>query len=410
MAKTELPGGLIVGLDVGTYSIKAVLGETLADGNINVLGVGNHVVKGMDKGGVNDLNLVSDAMRRAINEMELMADCRTSSVMLAITGRHIGCQNEHGMIAINHQEVDQDDVDHVIHAARSVPIAAERRILHVLPQEYTVDVQEGVKNPLGMSGVRMEVNVHMITCADDMAKNFEKCTDRSQLQVDSLVFSALAASHSVLTEDEKELGVCVVDIGAGTADITIFTDGVVRNSGVIPIGGNQITNDIAKIFRTPINHAETIKVKHACALKDMVNMEETIVVPSVGGREDRTMARHTLAEVIEPRFHEILELVNEHIQNSGFADQIAAGIVLTGGTSKMAGALEFAGHVFNLPVRLGYPMRIKGLTDYVNDPTYSVAIGLLHYGKEATADTQVVQKGSEEGIFHRIKAWFKGEF
>jgi cell division protein FtsA len=409
MAKIET-SGLLVGLDIGTHSIKAVLGEVLDDGDINVLGVGNHLVKGMDKGGVNDLNLVSDALKRAVEEMELMADCRVSSAILGISGRHIGCQNEHGMVPINHNEVTQDDIVNVIHAARSVPIPADRRILHVLPQEYSVDVQENVKNPLGMSGVRMEANVHIITCADDMAKNFIKCTDRCGISIDSTVFSALASSHSILTEDEKELGVCLVDIGAGTVDITIYADACVRYSAVIPIGGNQITNDIAKIFRTPLNHAEQIKISQACALKDLVSMEETINVPSVGGREDRSMSRHTLAEVIEPRFHEILELVYEHIRDSGLFEQVAAGVVLTGGTSKMPGALELAESIFSLPVRIGKPMNIKGLTDYVNDPTYAQVIGLLHYGKLETMENISPIRNTEEGIFHRIKAWFKGEF
>lgn len=409
MAKIET-SKLLVGLDVGTHSIKAVIGEVQDDGDINILGVGNHLVKGMDKGGVNDLNLVSDALKRAIEQMEHMADCNVSSALLGISGRHISCQNEHGMVPISHTEVEQDDVINVIHAARSVPIPAERRILHVLPQEYTVDVQENVKNPLGMSGVRMEANVHMITCADDMAKNLTKCTERCGISVDSTVFSALASSHAILTDDEKELGVCLVDIGAGTVDITIYADASVRYSAVIPIGGNQITNDIAKIFRTPLNHAEQIKITQACALKDLVSMEDTINVPSVGGRDDRTMSRHTLAEVIEPRFQEILELIHEHIKDSGLAEQIAAGVVMTGGTSKMPGALEFAEHIFNLPVRIGKPMKINGLTDYVNDPSYSQVIGLLHYGKAEALENAAPIKNVEESIFHRIKAWFKGEF
>jgi cell division protein FtsA len=298
----------------------------------------------------------------------------------------------------------------VIHAARSVPIPAERRILHVLPQEYSVDVQERVKNPMGMSGVRMEANVHMITCADDMAKNFIKCTDRVDLKVEQMVFSALASSYSVLTDDERELGVCVVDIGAGTIDLVIYAEGAIRHSAVIPVAGNQITGDIAKIFRTPVNNAEALKVKYACALKDMVNQEQTIQVPSVGGREARTMARHTLAEVIEPRYQEIFELVRDQIRSSGLDEQIAAGLVLTGGSAKMEGAVEFAEEIFQMPVRIGKPLQVKGLTDYVNDPSMAVATGLLQYGKQEKDETQIILKKSEESIFKRIKAWFKGEF
>ena len=409
MSKVE-SDNIIIGLDVGTHQIKAVAGEILEDGFINILGVGSHPAKGMDKGGVNDLNLVAQSIQKAVNEMEVFANCKASSVNLAITGRHVQCQNESGMVPINHQEVDQDDIDNVIHAARSVPIPAERRILHVLPQEYSVDVQERVKNPMGMSGVRMEANVHMITCADDMAKNFIKCTDRVDLKVEQMVFSALASSYSVLTDDERELGVCVVDIGAGTIDLVIYAEGAIRHSAVIPVAGNQITGDIAKIFRTPVNNAETLKVKYACALKDMVNQEQTIQVPSVGGREARTMARHTLAEVIEPRYQEIFELVRDQIRSSGLEEQIAAGLVLTGGSAKMEGAVEFAEEIFQMPVRIGKPLQVKGLTDYVNDPSMAVATGLLQYGKQEKDETQIIPKKSEESIFKRIKAWFKGEF
>ncbi len=271
-------------------------------------------------------------------------------------------------------------------------------------------MQEGVKNPIGMSGVRMNANIHIITCAEDMAKNFIKCTDRADLVVDTMVFSALAASYSVLTDDERELGVCVVDIGAGTMDLVIYSNGAIRHSAVIPVAGNQITGDIAKIFRTPVNNAEDLKVRHACALKDMVSVEDTINVPSVGGRPARTMSRHTLAEVIEPRYQELFELIHEEIKASGLEEQIAAGIVLTGGTVKMEGAVEFAEEIFQMPVRIGTPNHIKGLTDYVNDPSFAVAIGLLQYGRQSFEEQQVSQKLPTESIFNRIKAWFKGEF
>lgn len=330
---------LIVGLDIGTSNVKAVVGELLHDNSISIVGVGSHSSKGMDKGGVNDLNLVVQSVKRAVHEMELMADCSVSSVFMAISGRHVKCQNESGMVPINNQEVTQEDVDNVVHAARSVPIAAERRLLHVLPQEFTIDVQEGIKNPIGMSGVRMEAQAHIITCADDMAKNLVKCVERCELTADQLIFSALASSYAVLTDDEKELGVCVVDIGGGTIDMVIYTDGAIRHTSVIPAAGNQITSDIAKIFRTPISHAEEIKINYACALKDMVSMEENIEVHSVGGRPSRAMSRHTLAEVIEPRYQELFELVHDEIRASGLEEQIAAGIVLTGGTAKMAQSL-----------------------------------------------------------------------
>ncbi|GAB2696210.1 cell division protein FtsA [Aliiglaciecola sp. 3_MG-2023] len=401
---------LIVGLDMGTSKVKAVVGEILDDGDVSIVGVGTHSAKGMDKGGVNDLNLLVQSVQRAVGEMELMADCRVSSVFMSISGRHVKCQNESGMVPINNQEVTQDDVDNVVHAARSVPIALERRLLHVLPQEYTIDVQEGIKNPIGMSGVRMEARAHIITCADDMAKNLVKCVERCELNADQMIFSALASSYAVLTDDEKELGVCVVDIGGGTIDMVVYTDGAIRHTAVIPVAGNQITSDIAKIFRTPINHAEEIKINYACALRDMVSMEEQIQVPSVGGRPARMMSRHTLAEVIEPRYQELFELIHEEIKSSGLEEQIAAGIVLTGGSAKMEGAVEFAEELFQMPVRVGEPIGMKGLSEYVEDASFATAIGLLQYGKESMQSKSAQKAGSSEGLWHRVQSWFKGEF
>jgi cell division protein FtsA len=371
---------LIVGLDIGTSNVKAIVGELLDDNSISIVGVGCHASKGMDKGGVNDLNLVVQSVKRAIHEMELMADCSVSSVFMAISGRHVKCQNESGMVPINNQEVTQEDVDNVVHAARSVPIAAERRLLHVLPQEFTIDVQEGIKNPIGMSGVRMEAKAHIITCADDMAKNLVKCVERCELTADQLIFSV------------------------------IYTDGAIRHTAVIPAAGNQITSDIAKIFRTPISHAEEIKIKHACALKDMVSMEENIEVHSVGGRPSRAMSRHTLAEVIEPRYQELFELVHDEIRSSGLEEQIAAGIVLTGGTAKMEGAVEFAEEIFQMPVRVGEPLGMKGLSEYVEGAKFATAVGLLQYGKEHVISQLAMKNKANDGVWRQIQSWFKGEF
>lgn len=408
----SLDRDLIVGLDIGTAQIKAVVGEITADDKLSIVGVGTHVSRGMDKGGVNDLNLVVQAVQRAIDEAELMADCRVSSVYLGITGKHIRCQNESGMVPINDTEVTAEDVANVIHAAKSVPISAERRMLHVLPQEFSVDMQEGIKSPVGMSGVRMEAKAHIVTCANDMAKNIEKCVERCGLQVDQLIFNALASSFATLTEDEKELGVCVVDMGGGTIDIAIYTNGALRHTAVIPVAGNQVTSDIAKIFRTPISHAEEIKVQYACALRSMVGKEESIEVPSVGGRPARSMSRHTLAEVVEPRYQELFELVLEEIKSSGLEEQIAAGVVLTGGTAKMEGAVEFAEDIFQMPVRVGQPMHITGLKEYVQDPAYASVVGLLLYGKDARHQLKKVAdvRDSVGSFVKRISSWFKGEF
>ena len=410
IAKTD-EDKMIVSLDVGTSKVVALIGEMLPDGELSVVGVGVTAARGMDKGGVNDLNLVVQSIQRAIDEAELMADCRVSSVYLNISGRHIGCQNENGMVPINETEVTQDDVESVIHAAKSVPIAQERRILHVLPQEYVIDSQESIKSPIGMSGVRMEARVHIITCANDMAKNIQKAVERCDLKVDSLIFSALASSYAVLTDDEKELGCALVDMGGGTIDICLFSGGVLRHTAVIPVAGNQVTNDIAKIFRTPLSHAEDIKVQYACALRQLVSQEDNIEVPSVGGRPSRTMSRHILAEVVEPRYQELFELVRDEIEKSGLDEQIAAGVVLTGGTSKMEGALEFAEEIFQMQVRLGEPLNVKGLTDYVSDASYATSIGLLRFG-QLKLNEQLKERERQETTkwWKRVQSWFKGEF
>lgn len=403
---------LVVGLDIGTSKISVAVGEITPENRISIVGVGNQPSRGMDKGGVNDLNLVIQSIQRAINEAELMADCRITSIYLGISGKHISCQNENGMVPINDKEVVQEDVDNVIHTARSVPISAERRMLHVLPQEFSIDCQDGIKSPIGMSGVRMEAKVHIVTCANDMAKNLVKCVERCELKADQLIFSALASSYAVVTDDEKELGICVVDMGAGTMDLAVFTGGALRHTAVIPVAGNQVTSDIAKIFRTPLSHAEEIKVQYACALRQMVSMEESIEVPSVGGRPARSMSRHTLSEVVEPRYHELFELIQEELRECGLADQIAAGYVFTGGTSKMEGVVEFAEEVFQMPVRIAQPLQVEGLKEYVNDPAYATVVGLLHYGLQATDQEEDKKRSSESmtGFLSRLSAWFKGEF
>ncbi len=403
---------LVVGLDIGTSKISVAVGEITPDNQLSIVGVGNQPARGMDKGGVIDLNLVIQSIQRAINEAELMADCQISSIYLGISGKHISCQNENGMVPINDKEVIQEDVDNVIHTARSVPISAERRMLHVLPQEYSIDCQDGIKSPIGMSGVRMEAKVHIVTCANDMAKNLVKCVERCNLSADQLIFSALASSYSILTDDEKELGICVVDMGAGTMDLSIFTGGALRHTAVIPVAGNQVTSDIAKIFRTPLSHAEDIKVQYACALKHLVSMEDSIEVPSVGGRPARTMSRHTLSEVVEPRYQELFELIQEEVREAGLEDQIAAGYVLTGGTAKMEGVVEFAEEVFQMPVRIASPLAVQGLKEYVDDPCYATVVGLLHYGMQAH-ESGIKENNKSDGVtglWSRLHAWFKGEF
>ncbi len=407
---------LIVGLDVGTSKIVVVVGELLPDGELNIIGLGQSDSKGMDKGGVNDLESVVKAVQRALHEAEMMADMKISSVYLGISGKHISSQDEIGMVAVSEEEVTQDDVDNVIYTARSVRIRDEHRILHVIPQEYAIDYQERIKNPVGLSGVRMKAKVHLITCHNDMAKNIVKCAERCDLTVDKLIFSALASSYAVLTEDEKELGVCVVDIGGGTIDIAVFYDGSLRHTSVFSYAGNAVTSDIAYAFGTPPTDAEDIKVKFGCAQASLLQRDDTIEVASVGGRPSRTLQRQTLAEVIEPRYSELFGMVEAELKTvleSLKLEKLAAGVVLTGGASQIEGLVECAESVFNSQVRIGSPLHINGLTEYVNTPVYSTAVGLLQFGKEQQfepiTDT-VIEKNNWNQLAKKISGWFKGRF
>ena len=320
------------------------------------------------------------SIQRAVDEAELMAGCQIHSVFVGIAGSHIRSLNSHGIVAIKEQEVVSLDLERVIDAARAVAIPADQKVLHVLPQEYVIDNQEGIKEPQGMSGVRLEAKVHLVTCAVNAAQNIEKCIRRCGLDVEDIILEQLASNYSVLTDDERELGVCLVDIGGGTTDIAIFTEGSIRHTGVIPIAGDQVTNDIAMALRTPSQHAEEIKIRFACALTQLAGADQTIKVPSVGDRPPRDLSRQSLAEVVEPRYDELFTLIQAELRRSGFEDLIPSGIVLTGGTSKMEGAVELAEEIFHMPVRVGYPQSIEGLADIVRNPIYSTAVGLLQYG------------------------------
>ncbi|PSJ40180.1 cell division protein FtsA [Zobellella taiwanensis] len=410
---------LIVGLDIGTAKVTALVGEVLPDGELNIIGLGSHSSKGMDKGGVNDLESVVKSLKRAVDEAEMMADCQITSVYLGLSGKHIECRNETGMVPISDEEVTQEDVDNVIHTAKSVRLSDEHRVLHVLPQEFSIDFQEGIKNPIGLSGVRMHAKVHLITCHNDMARNIEKCVERLGLRVDQLIFSALASSYAVLTDDEKELGVCVVDIGGGTMDMAVFTGGALRHTKVIPYAGSTVTSDIAYAFGTPPLDAEAIKVRHGCAFSRLVSKEDTIEVPSVGGRPARSLQRQTLAEVIEPRYSELLGMINQELarvqselKKAGVKHQLAAGLVLTGGAAQIEGLVECAEQIFQCQVRIGQPDGVRGLSDYVETPVYSTAVGLLQYGKEHQSAPQLDynNKASVTSLIKRVGNWLRGEF
>jgi cell division protein FtsA len=401
---------LIVGLDIGTSKVVAIVGEIGLDGDIEIVGIGSNPSKGMKKGVVVNIESTVHSIQRAVEEAELMAGCQIHSVYVGIAGSHIRSLNSHGIVAIKDKEVYRADLERVIDAAQAVAIPADQKILHILPQEYVIDNQEGIKEPLGMSGVRLEAKVHLVTCATNAAQNIEKCIRRCGLEVEDIILEQLASSYSVLTEDEKELGVCLVDIGGGTTDIAIFTEGSIRHTGVIPIAGDQVTNDIAMALRTPTQYAEEIKIKYACALTQLAGADETIKVPSVGDRPPRDLSRQSLAEVVEPRYDELFTLVQAELRRSGFEDMIPAGVVLTGGTSKMEGAMELAEEIFHMPVRVGFPQAVMGLTDIVRNPIYSTGVGLLHYGVRQQDES--IRRGSRpaEGLWQRFRGWLQNNF
>jgi len=403
---------LIVGLDIGTSKVVAIVGAITIDNEVDIIGIGSSRSHGLKKGAVVNIESTVHSIQRAIEEAELMSGCEIHSVYAGIAGSHIRSLNSHGIVAIRDNEVSINDVDRVIDAARAVAIPADQKILHILPQEFVIDNQEGVKEPIGMSGVRLEAKVHMVTGAVSAAQNIIKCVRRCGLEVDDIILEQLAASYSVLTQDEKELGICLVDIGGGTTDIAVFTDGAIYHTAVIPIAGDQVTNDIAVALRTPTQHAEDIKVQYACALTQLANPEETIEVPSVGDRPSRRLARQTLAEVVEPRYEELFTLVQSELRRSGFENLIAAGVVLTGGSSKMEGAVELAEEIFHMPVRVGIPQYVSGLSDVVKNPIYSTGVGLLLFGLRQTREgiTPIRINNGFKGVWDRMKSWFQGNF
>jgi cell division protein FtsA len=399
-------------LDIGTSKVVAIVGKKTEDGLVEIVGIGSHASRGLKRGVVVNIDTTVNAIQRAIEEAELMAGCDIHSVYAGIAGSHIRSMNSHGIVAVRDREVMQADIDRVIDAAQAVAIPADQKVLHILPQEYVIDSQEGIKEPLGMSGVRLEAKVHLVTCAVNAAQNIEKCVQKCDLEVDDIILEQLASAYAVLTEDEKELGVCVVDIGGGTTDIAIFTGGSIRHTAVIPIAGDQVTNDIAMALRTPTQNAEEIKIKYACALTQLAGADETIKVPSVGDRPPRDLSRQALAEVVEPRYEELFTLVQSELRRSGFEDMIAAGIVLTGGTSKMEGVVELAEEIFHMPVRLACPQGVSGLSDVVNNPMYATGVGLLMYGlkQRESGAGDVVKPDGGESLVARIKSWFTGNF
>ncbi len=403
---------LIVSLDIGTSKVSALVGEINEEGHIEIIGIGSQPSRGLKKGVVVNIEATVQSIQRAVEEAELMAGCQINAVHAGIAGSHIRSLNSHGIVAIRDNEVAPGDVERVIDAARAVAIPADQKILHILPQEFIIDNQEGIREPVGMCGVRLEAKVHMVTGAVSAAQNIIKCVRRCGLEVDDIILEQLASSHAVLADDEKELGVCLVDIGGGTTDIAVFAEGAIRHTAVIPIAGDQVTNDIAVALRTPTHNAEEIKIKYACALTQLANTDDSIEVPSIGDRPPRRLARQTLAEVVEPRYEELLTLVQAELRRSGFEDKVAAGMVLTGGSSKMEGLVHLAEEVFHSPVRLGVPQYVTGLADVIRNPIYSTSVGLLLFGleNEGSRLPDLPAGRGVKGVFERMKSWFQGNF
>ncbi|NOQ16118.1 MAG: cell division protein FtsA [Methyloprofundus sp.] len=405
----QVDRNLIVGLDIGTSKVAAIVGELNEDGEIEVIGIGSTPSRGLKKGVVINLEATVTSIQRAIEEAELMAGCEISSVYAGIAGSHVKSLNSHGIVAIREKEVTQYDIDRVIDSARAVAIPADQKILHILPQEFIIDMQEGIKEPIGMSGIRLEAKVHMVTGSVSASQNIIKCIRRCDLEVDDIVLEQLASCSSVLTEDEKELGVCLIDIGGGTTDIAIFSQGAIKHTAVIPIAGDQVTNDVAVALRTPTQSAEEIKKSYACALTQLADANEMIDVPSIGDRPSRKISKQNLAEIIEPRYEELMLLVQAELRRSGYEGLIAAGIILTGGSSKVTGLIELAEEIFHMPVRLGIPQHIIGLTDVVENPIHSTGVGLLLYGRDHVISSEQLMD-SGEGVFSKMKGWFQRNF
>ena len=402
---------LIVGLDIGTSKAVALVAELREDGGLEILGMGSHESKGLKKGVVVNIEATVNAIQRALEEAELMADCRIASAYVGIAGSHIKSFNSTGMVAIKDREVTALDVERAIDTARAVNIPTDQQILHVLRQEFIIDGQDDVREPIGMSGVRLEVKVHMVTGAVSAAQNIVKCVRRCGLEVNDLILQPLASARAVLSEDESDLGVCLVDIGGGTTDVAIFTQGAIRHTAVIPIAGDQITNDIAMALRTPTVDAENIKIGHGVALRQLADPNQMIEVPGIGERAPRAMSRQTLAEVIEPRVEELFSLVQQVLRDSGLEELLSSGIVLTGGSSVMQGMVELGEEIFHMPVRVGIPRYSGALAEVVRSPRYATVVGLILEGVSQMRQGQRTrQSGSLRSVIARMREWFQRNF
>jgi len=402
---------LVMGLDIGTSKVAALVAELGADATLEVLGMGSHESKGLKKGVVVNIEATVGALQRALEEAELMADCKIASAFTGIAGSHIRSFNSTGMVAVKDREVSAQDVERAVETARAVNVPTDQQILHVLRQEFIIDGQEDVREPVGMSGVRLEVKVHIVTGAVSAAQNIVKCVRRCGLEVNDLILQPLASARAVLSEDEKDLGVALIDIGGGTTDLAVFTQGAIRHTAVIPIAGDQITNDIAMALRTPTADAEAIKLRHGVALRSLADPAEMIEVPGIGERPPRLLSRQTLAEVIEPRVEELYSLAQAVLRESGYEELLSSGIVLTGGSSVMRGMVELGEEIFHLPLRVGAPRYSGGLAEVVRSPRYATAMGLLLEGVAQVQQGRIArQNGSVRAVLGRMQQWFQRNF
>ena len=404
-----MSGEIIVGLDIGTTKICAVVGE-IVHGGVEIIGIGTHPSDGLRKGVVINIEKTVNSIKEAVEEAETMAGCEISSVYAGIAGGHIKGFNSHGVIALKEKEVTKKDIERVIEAASAVAIPMDREVIHILEQEFIVDEQDGIMDPLGMSGVRMEAKIHIVTGAVTSAQNIIKCANRAGLDVHDIVLESLASSEAVLSDEERNLGVVLVDFGGGTTDMAVFSKGSIKHTSVLALGGDNLTYDISIGLRTPKIEAEKIKMKYGCALTSMIGKDETIEVPGVGGRTPRVLPRQILGEILEPRVEEIFTLIQNDLIRSGYQDIVNSGIVITGGSSELPGVAEIAEQIFNVPARLGYPTKIGGLTEVVNKPMYATAVGLVLYGaKRMNVEKKFrIRDGNIFGrVVDRMKKWFK---
>lgn len=412
MAK-KIEKNIITGLDIGTSKIIALIGEITNEGAIEIIGIGRHPSRGLKRGVVVDIEATVNSIQRAVQEAELMANCEVRTVYAGIAGSHIRSLNSHGIVAIRDKEVSKADVDRVLDAAKAVAIPADQKILHILPQEFIIDHQGSIREPIGMSGVRLESRVHIVTGSVSAAQNIVKCVRRCGLDVNDIILEQLASSHAVLTEDEKDLGVCMIDIGGGTTDIAIFMEGAIQHTAVIPIAGDQVTNDIAMALRTPTKSAEAIKVSHAWALSEMANPNQMLEVASVSDRLGRKISAKALSDVVSARYEELFSLVRDELRRSGFEDRMAAGIVITGGASNIRGAIELAELVFEMPVRKGYAHPMSGLGEAAENPSFATGVGLLMHGYQQQYDNNFNAPAMTDkamSVWSRMKVWFQGNF